>query len=998
MHLKAKLFSIILVCLMSVTSYGSAQDTLQAHQWLQEAQQKIATQELEEVIPLVEKVDRYISDCKLSTNGLAEKIENLGLALFQNNLYTETIQCFRLAIRLFTCTVGEISEPVDRLYLNMGVILRYDGRLRESLNAFEKSLDLKKQLYDSTSQGIAMAYSNLGVVQSDLGDLDGALESYQRALQIKEKTAGKKSETYLTTLVNIGALYFEKHNLFKAKNILTESLAQSEGVLPENHSLLGVIFSNLASIASYESDFKRSVELHKKAIDIKLNEYGENSYAVAEAYANLGGTYYAWGQLENSEEYNLRSLQIKKEVLEPDHYLIASSYYHLGSIYTLRGSFDRAINMFQDAAEIFERLNTGHYLLADTYYNIGYTYFKAGEYDQANTFFDKSLAIALKNQGSFSANAVSAYLRKAQISEMNQRFSLAISQLDSAIYFSGFTRKENRPVEMVGHRDLLDAIILKATILLNNEGLNPDINALWELLNQAQGVENAIRMGYREEISKQEFSRQSHFLYEMLLTTGARLDFHIDDPETMFSLSEASKAIILLDAVRDSKAKTFAGISEQLLFTEDSMKVEISYLENQLREINTLGPDSTSLSLNRKLIDRKLAYENFIEKLKNENAKYLELKQSSPLEVSYIRDRLLSKDRGILEFFVGQETIFAFLLTVDNLVVKKIQRDFPLEEWIHSFSTGVSNLNTLKLPEAMDAGYKLYEKLIAPFGTAIPPKLMIVPDGPLTRIPFEALTKSPLTPDNKLNPAQYPFLVYEYHISYCYSANLLKEMVSDRKYIPDKYYLGIAPFYESVKSAAHLPPLLQSKYEIENIKNLFDSDKSEVLLGENANKVTFLNKAKNYRIVHLSTHVIIDDIEPENTYIAFSPISTDDYKVFLTDIYDLQLATDLMVLSACETASGQLNSGEGALSIARAFAYAGVKNIVSTLWKMVDDEKSVNLLKDFYQESVNGKLSKDTALRNAKIKLLRSAQNDPVMAHPYFWSGIIIIGDIQPLE
>jgi CHAT domain-containing protein len=107
----------------------------------------------------------------------------------------------------------------------------------------------------------------------------------------------------------------------------------------------------------------------------------------------------------------------------------------------------------------------------------------------------------------------------------------------------------------------------------------------------------------------------------------------------------------------------------------------------------------------------------------------------------------------------------------------------------------------------------------------------------------------------------------------------------------------------------------------------------------------------------------------------------------------MNLKSRLTVLSACNTGSGRLQKGEGVMSLARAFLYAGCPAIVMTLWS-VEDASSANLMIDFYKNLLSG-YSKDEALRKAKIKHIKNA--DPLKAHPYFWLGYVSIGDQRAL-
>lgn len=101
----------------------------------------------------------------------------------------------------------------------------------------------------------------------------------------------------------------------------------------------------------------------------------------------------------------------------------------------------------------------------------------------------------------------------------------------------------------------------------------------------------------------------------------------------------------------------------------------------------------------------------------------------------------------------------------------------------------------------------------------------------------------------------------------------------------------------------------------------------------------------------------------------------------------------MVVLSGCNTGSGKLQKGEGVMSLARAFLYAGCPSIIMTLWN-VEDASSASIMVEFYRNIKNG-FSKDEALRRAKSKYISEA--DPMKAHPYYWLGYVSIGKQTPL-
>ncbi|MFT5386704.1 MAG: CHAT domain-containing protein, partial [Saprospiraceae bacterium] len=383
-----------------------------------------------------------------------------------------------------------------------------------------------------------------------------------------------------------------------------------------------------------------------------------------------------------------------------------------------------------------------------------------------------------------------------------------------------------------------------------------------------------------------------------------------------------------------------------------------------------------------------------------------------------VQQQLLTDNQSLIEYFVGDSSIFVFLVQKDNFEVHEIKKDFPLEEWVQEMTKeGIYGYYTLSRAERnatlqdntiinyTNAAQGLYEKLLAPFEDKLTKDLIIIPDGVLGYVPFEALLTA--APPREGAFRAYPYLIKKYQISYCYSATLLQEMKQKQhQQTPTESLLAMAPFYqgdvhemvaridtsELLALRDSLAALPASGEEVAAIVKILDGTPS---YGSAASLQQFEQLAANYRILHLSTHGKADDRVGDYAYLAFGvPDEAGTFdRLYARDLYNYSLNADMVVLSACETGIGKLQRGEGIISLARAFAYAGAKSIFTTLWQ-VSDEKTKDLMVYFYKNLKKGK-TKDEALRNAKLEYLEKNEREAI--HPFFWAGLIGIGDMSPV-
>jgi len=165
-------------------------------------------------------------------------------------------------------------------------------------------------------------------------------------------------------------------------------------------------------------------------------------------------------------------------------------------------------------------------------------------------------------------------------------------------------------------------------------------------------------------------------------------------------------------------------------------------------------------------------------------------------------------------------------------------------------------------------------------------------------------------------------------------------------------------------------------------------------LNRDATRGNFLKNAERYGILHLAMHGIVDERNPLRSRLLFSSsVAGDDPFVYASDLYNLQLQAGLSVLSACRSGTGTWKKGEGVLSLARAFAFAGCPSMVMSLWN-VSDQSTSELMVSFYKQLKAG-ATKDEALRSAKLSYLNTVS--PEYAKPIYWAAFVPIGEMDSL-
>ncbi len=469
-----------------------------------------------------------------------------------------------------------------------------------------------------------------------------------------------------------------------------------------------------------------------------------------------------------------------------------------------------------------------------------------------------------------------------------------------------------------------------------------------------------------------------------------------------FQFSEWSKARTIRNTRKNAQADLFQHIPEVITKKERRLRAEkLKIITQKFKLSNFKSDDNQEISKYNsqlaKIGESQDSLENFI---RINYPRYHQLRyQDITLSVEEVQERL-QPSQAFVEYYEGDTTSFVFTITKDDYQVRRIHLDddtlitkYREHFEPENFSPGHQKVNELS--------YQIYENYVKPAIGELSSEiseLIVVPDGKLSYVPFDILLTQSV---NSESTEAVPYLLRQYQVHYTYSASLY---FNDFSTLSTKdEYLAFAPEYETTFTDTtsinrlgnfrnQLTPLMHNQEEVSYISTQF---KGLGYFGANANEKNFKEKVDEYGVLHLAMHTIVDDEDPMNSKLVFSNSkdSLEDDMLHAFEIYNMEIPSKLAVLSACETGFGQLAKGEGALSLARAFSYAGSPSVVMSHWP-VDDQTTAVLMKSFYNYLSKG-LSKSDALRRSKLDFLD--QTHSVRMHPFFWGSFVVMGDDSPI-
>jgi len=489
-------------------------------------------------------------------------------------------------------------------------------------------------------------------------------------------------------------------------------------------------------------------------------------------------------------------------------------------------------------------------------------------------------------------------------------------------------------------------------------------------------------------------------LYESLI--GLLYELHRRHPEggfdrLAFECAEQSKARGFIQSIREADLIRSSPTARAFRAREQEVVRRLEVLQTQLR---TPGLDRARRAALLAELDK--AHQSLKALFYLIREKTPELRRQPNAEtygLEETRARLLDDRRLLIEYFLGEKRSFAFGLTSKSLTFVRLEDAQTISDLTERFLRYIDIRD--KRPFSGAAGSrKIYETLLKPFESqkrAPVSQIIIVPDGKLFYLPFEALLRpgSPSASAERDHPATAGrYLVEDYEVTYAPSASALMAIQDRPRRQPASLeFLGVAcsGSHDSgpttLGQAGRLPSLEYANQEIETAASHFPKDKVFLLGGTSAAESVFLKlPLERFRIIHFAAHGLIDDQNWLRSCLFLGMDGRGEHDGFLQpfDIYQLDLNADLVVLSACHLGVGPLEKGEGLTGMALTFIYAGARSFLCSLWS-VNDRESVQFMKTFY-ERLSAGWTPSAALRQAKLDMLGKHGRAP-----YFWAGFVLV-------
>jgi CHAT domain-containing protein/Tfp pilus assembly protein PilF len=937
---------------------------------------------------------------------LGQVMANLATVYLLQGRYGDAEKLYKQALDIATKSSGPTSPAVVTLTGNLADVAKQQARYDEAEALYKRALDLAEKTSGPNSLPVALVLNNLTKVYEEQSRFSEVEEAAKRSLAIRERTLGPDHPDVATSLNNLAHVYERLGRYAQADALYQRAIEIWEKKLGAKHPNLATALLNLASVYADEERLDEAEALYKRALGIREGVFGPNHLEVAVLLNNLAQIYETQGRYNDVETFSKRALAIVSKALGPNNPDTAKVIRKLGVAYDGLGRPAEAEAQFKQALDIYTKaFGPNHRYLATVLINQGHLLEHQRRYPEAEQAYKRALAI---NQATRGEN----HPEVARV--LNDLALLRIARGD--------------PAGAIAYSRKATAAVLAHATLGNAGGRQPrDGGGLVEqrgsfFVNHVASLAAAARAGTDTSSALGSEAFETAQLANQSSTAAA-----VQQLSPRFGASNDALAAL----VRQDQDLTAQWRDRDKALVQALSKPEGA---------NTAQIDS----IRRQMADTERKLAAIAAQLQKEFPDYAALANPKPLKVEDVQ-KLIGPDEALVFLLTGDKESYVFALKREGFEWRTIPsgRD-DLVTRIAAFRRGL-DLDTMQQFD-IEIAHGLYTLLLGPVDTFIKDKghLLIVPSGPLTAVPFHLLVterpaaaSGPQPKDKMSEESAAPFrsaawLIKRQAISVLPAVASLRTLRSiaraegvgkpmigfgDPVFNPNRTQegdrrtarsRGQARAYSDYWRGAGLdramlmqalPQLPDTADELKTVAQALGAPAADILLGRDAT-VTAVKRAllANYRVVYFATHGLvagdIKGVAEPSLALSVPAKATDDDDGLLkaSEVAQLKLNADWVVLSACNTIAGDKPGAEALSGLARAFFYAGARALLVSHWAVASDAATRLTTSAFATLKADPQLGRAEAMRRTMLAFLND-KSSPENAYPAIWGPFAVIGE-----
>lgn len=868
----------------------------------------------------------------------------------------------------------------------MGVTHFAAGDWAAVIADYDRALVARRAVEDRILEGRTL--NGLGSAYQQQGNYDPSIEYYDQAIALREKTGDLSglgtSLTFLGHAYNRSGRYVQARDCYEKALPILEALGSPQQMV---EILSGVALLNLEMGRTNDAE-----AAYRRAIDIAQHDGLANPEATlrrnladnlrlqgryAEALSNLdaawilleanpdpaeqalvlstrGTTYMNMGEMESARADFVRFSELTKELDNPAYSALAER--NTAYFYRESGAYERGLKSVQEAIALAEKAGDAREYREGLVLR-GDLEMRLGRYEDSLKSWEEALAQDTQDQ------AVKAVLED----------EIAIASVQASMGKTRAARERLRGVRAraAGLPHLETAAMFAMGQSFEKENADSAAfyydRALGQLEAEGAGLGGAeVQAGFLSGVRRYYYEEVTRYFVSTYESTR-----DVRWSKRGFATIEKAKARGLLDLLRVTVADRSSPEEEKLL-----------------DRLYSLDPKSASYATDRDAIERRYVD---VRRARVESAMGGLSGSTTPVDLDAV-SRSLPGHTVLLEYALGDSASFLWVVDRDGHDIVRLPRRAAIEAEVRRLRDALARVRGGETA-LLKSARSLYETLLRPADARLEgaETVLIVPDGKLFELPFEALLSSDVVAEGDWR--KQPFFARSHETLYAPSASVYLSMKSRpalKSYDRDLFAVGNPDFTGlAVERGEPLAPLPFAMQEIDAISAGVKDSRRIVLTGRDASEANVKDEFKNGtpRVVHLATHGLVDPTEPMRSNVALAAGDHEDGYFHTLEILAIPVRSQLVVMSACETARGQISRGEGVVGLSRAFLASGAGSVIASLWA-VSDESTAELMKAFYKGMLGRKRSASRALNEARLALIDTEK----YSHPFYWSPFVVTG------
>lgn len=877
---------------------------------------------------------------------------------------------FRASANAYESSEAAKKEKLADAYNGVAVSMWTLNKLDSAAIYFHKAIastkESKLEAFDRDYYIVAFQF-NLALVVDAQGHLNDAIEIKKELIsKLQAIIKGSKDEALVkkakrlqaSAISNLAAFYNDTGYYTRAYELLKYAHEKKKELYDVDSPRLGTSSYQIATAELALLEFDKSITTSelalinlKKAQTRYLSVEGDLLYIMAKAYSEKK-------EIQKAKELYLQSETIYNEAYPNEYsreYLVLLRDYAL--FLAENGEPEKAVIM---ADKVYQHIvkNDGEdsFPIIKEFTNLSGVYFAAEDYKNAyqwaqkgNEFLDRKLS-----QATSVLDSIQIEFYRPTITHLEVQSLLKTTSTKDTLFLKKQLAKIDKAVAVLERRKTTTFTI-------------EDINSLLTQYKSLNGI------------SKQ--------LYHDLFTATHR-DVYLDKT---LEIQESGIYNRIRTQFNIRNNIRFGGIPSEVETREKALKKSISSVlqTNNEEDIATY-------------FEATEAWGKFLDSLQINYPKYYQLRYATIEQPIANLQKSIPEHTTVVRYFFIDSNLFALVLSQSQKKLISLNNE-NLNEMVSQLGENQGDLK-----KVAPLYHQLYLQLWEPLTDFVASKkIIIIPDGVLFNISFETLTPKVITSFQEMATQS---LLSQYAISYNYSVLLLNK--EQRTMDFRNNFVAFAPeFNEQMKQNYQVSisdsleldktylKLLPQPFSLDIAKEYSKQFEGTSFLNENSTKQLFTANAKEHKIIHIATHAESNNISPELSRLVFAKglnlqSELADNYLYTYEIYNENLSSNLAILTACETGKPSFQPGEGMISLAHAFNYAGSESILTSLWKI--DEKSSTVIIGHFYENLKKGMPKDQALRDAKLTYISEADGRTVA--PQYWAGLILMGDAAPID